>query len=148
MQINFTQIVKIFEDYQVTNQKVIPTFYFGDPQNLTQKDMLFPAMLLTPLPGDILFEDPGVINLRFALGVVDKLNADNNNLVYIIDNTMNIAIDMMTELGEWEEFNIMNSTFEVGFPTFDYLCAGTNITFTLQVQIANCGKLLDLDIDE
>lgn len=146
MKTNFVEIVTAFEEIQQANPKIIRSFYFGDPQYYTIKDMLFPSMLLTPLPGDVILDDPGTLGLRFSLGIIDKLTQDNANLKYVLDDCMNIAMNVITELGEREDFNITNASYEVGYPTFDYLCGGVNVNFTIQVLIANCGKMTDIDL--
>lgn len=146
MKVNFAVIVDAFEAI-VGSNPLIRTFYFGDTQNLTQTDMLFPAAILTPLPGDLDLSDPGIVGIRFSLGVIDRLEADNSNLRYVIDDTMNLAIDILTVFGEREDINLTNSNYEVGFPTFDYACAGTSVSFTVQEQITNCGKMADLDLE-
>ena len=128
---------------------MIRTFFFGDIAHLPQADLLFPILIVTPLPGDIVFDDPGYINLKLNLSILDKLiETDDSNLRYILDNCLNLLINIVTELSEDESFNITNTPYEWGYPELsDYILAGASITLTIQESLSNCKKLLDFDVE-
>ena len=84
-------------------------FDWGNPDNITTKDHTFPMLFAAPVPGNI---NGSLVTLRFDLYILDLEAQDFSNLLTIMNETLFIGNDIITEFFEEQDGELFNFSAE------------------------------------
>lgn len=115
------------------------SFGWGNPDNITTRDHLFPMLFAAPIPGTI---SGSLAELSFDLYFLDLEAQDRTNLLTIMNETLLIGNDILTTFfahndGDLFEFDsdVTVSPFEA---KFDDNTAGWIFNVKLTIMMPSC----------
>ncbi len=144
MKRTFKQIIDDLELF-ATNHKQINSFGFGNADNITNKDQVYPMMWVQSIPSTT----GNMVDLTFEIYLIDLLKQDKVNLVDVLSDTLLMGNDVVAKYFDDEdeydftlnEDGVVITPFEAEFDDFT---AGW--IFEVNIEIQN--DLNDCEIPE
>lgn len=134
MKKNLKEIIGDLETF-TTNHKQLNSFGFGNPDNITNADHVYPMMWVSLVPSTT----GNMVTVNFEIYIIDLLKQDKENLVEVLNDTLLIGNDVVAKYFDDEDeydFTLNEDGVEITpfEAEFDDFTAGWIFDIEIEVQ--------------
>lgn len=138
MKTNLKGVLNELEQF-ILNHNIINSFGFGNVDNISTKDMVFPLCWLMPVPSQL---ENNMASITFDMYMMDLLKQDLSNLHDVMSDTLILGSDVVANFFDNEEeydFVLDESyvsiqPFQFNSDVTDDATGGWIFTITIQIQ--------------